>query len=129
MADVDTGGGNAVNAAWITERLIQMGTAGMNIEDQVFPKRCGHMAGKEVIAAKEMAGKVRACADVRNCLDKDFIINARTDVFAAQGLDEAIRRCNLIWPPAPIWRSSTGSRPAGTSKRPSPRSRGRSPST
>ena len=95
MADVDTGGGNAVNAAWITERLIQMGTAGMNIEDQIFPKRCGHMAGKEVIAAEEMAGKVRACADVRNCLDKDFIINARTDVFAAQGLDEAIRRCNL----------------------------------
>jgi methylisocitrate lyase len=95
MADVDTGGGNAVNAAWITERLIQMGTAGMNIEDQIFPKRCGHMAGKEVIAAEEMAGKVRACADVRNCLDKDFIINARTDVFAAAGIDEAIRRCNL----------------------------------
>ena len=95
MADVNTGGGNAVNAAWITERLIQMGTAGMNIEDQIFPKRCGHMAGKEVIAAEEMAGKVRACADVRNCLDKDFIINARTDVFAAAGIDEAIRRCNL----------------------------------
>jgi methylisocitrate lyase len=67
----------------------------MNIEDQIFPKRCGHMAGKEVIAAEEMAGKVRACADVRNCLDKDFIINARTDVFAAAGIDEAIRRCNL----------------------------------
>jgi isocitrate lyase len=48
MADVDTGGGNAVNAAWIAERLIAMGVAGMNIEDQVFPKRCGHMAGKEV---------------------------------------------------------------------------------
>jgi 2,3-dimethylmalate lyase len=94
MADVDTGGGNAVNAAWITERLIQMGTAGMNIEDQIFPKRCGHMAGKEVISAEEMAGKVRACADVRDCLDKDFIINARTDVFAAEGLEEAIRRCN-----------------------------------
>jgi 2-methylisocitrate lyase-like PEP mutase family enzyme len=49
MADVDTGGGNAVNAAWITERLIAMGVAGMNIEDQEVPKRCGHMAGKEVI--------------------------------------------------------------------------------
>ncbi|MCK7490075.1 MAG: isocitrate lyase/PEP mutase family protein [Anaerotruncus sp.] len=95
MADVDTGGGNAVNAAWITERLIAMGVAGMNIEDQVFPKRCGHMAGKEVISAEEMAGKVRACADVRDRLDKDFIINARTDVFAGLGLDEAIRRCNL----------------------------------
>jgi 2-methylisocitrate lyase-like PEP mutase family enzyme len=95
MADVDTGGGNAVNAAWITERLIAMGVAGMNIEDQVFPKRCGHMAGKEVISAEEMAGKVRACADVRDALDKDFIINARTDSFAVHGLDEAIRRCNL----------------------------------
>ncbi len=95
MADVDTGGGNAVNAAAITERLVAMGVAGMNIEDQVFPKRCGHMAGKEVIDADEMAGKVKACADVRQRLDSDFIINARTDCFAALGLDEAIRRCNL----------------------------------
>ncbi|NLH76258.1 MAG: isocitrate lyase/PEP mutase family protein [Acidobacteria bacterium] len=94
MADVDTGGGNAVNAAWITERLIAMGVAGMNIEDQVFPKRCGHMAGKEVISAEEMAGKIRACAAVRDRLDKAFIINARTDVFAGMGIDEAIRRCN-----------------------------------
>lgn len=95
MADMDTGGGNAVNAAWIVERLIPMGLAGMNIEDQVFPKRCGHMAGKEVIPAEEMAGKVRACAETRDRLDKDFIINARTDAFAMAGLDEAIRRCNL----------------------------------
>jgi methylisocitrate lyase len=95
MADIDTGGGNAVNAAWVTERLITMGVAGLNIEDQVFPKRCGHMAGKEVIDADEMAGKIRACADVRERLDKDFIINARTDAFSVRGLDEAIRRCNL----------------------------------
>jgi 2,3-dimethylmalate lyase len=95
MADVDTGGGNAVNAAWITERLIQMGVAGMNLEDQVFPKRCGHMQGKEVIGAEEMAGKIRACAAVRDRLDKDFIINARTDCFASMGLDEAVFRCNM----------------------------------
>jgi methylisocitrate lyase len=95
MADIDTGGGNAINAAWITERLILMGVAGMNIEDQIFPKRCGHMAGKEVIPAEEMSGKIQACASIRNQLDKDFIINARTDVFAVEGLDEAIRRCNL----------------------------------
>jgi methylisocitrate lyase len=95
MADVDTGGGNAVNAAWITERLVAMGVAGMNVEDQVFPKRCGHMAGKEVIAAEEMAGKIRACAKVRDHLDPDFVINARTDAYAVEGLDEAIRRCNL----------------------------------
>ncbi len=95
MADIDTGGGNAVNAAWITERLIAMGIAGMNIEDQIFPKRCGHMAGKEVISAEEMAGKIKACSDVRDSLDKDFIINARTDCFAVYGLDEAINRCNM----------------------------------
>jgi methylisocitrate lyase len=95
MADVDTGGGNAINAARITERLIGMGVAGMNIEDQVFPKRCGHMAGKEVISAEEMAGKVRACADVRAQLDQDFIINARTDAFSVHGLKDAIGRCNL----------------------------------
>jgi methylisocitrate lyase len=94
MADVDTGGGNAVNAAWITERLIGMGVAGMNIEDQVFPKRCGHMAGKQVIPTEEMVGKLAACADVRDRLDPDFVINARTDALAVLGLDEAIRRCN-----------------------------------
>ena len=95
MADVDTGGGNAVNAMAVTERLIAMGAAGMNIEDQVFPKRCGHMAGKEVISAEEMAGKVRACAAARDRLDPDFVINARTDAYAVHGLGEAIRRSNL----------------------------------
>ncbi len=95
MADADTGGGNAINAAWTTERLITMGCAGMNIEDQVFPKRCGHMAGKEVISADEMAGKINACVQVRGRLDRDFVINARTDALALRDLDEAIRRSNL----------------------------------
>ena len=95
MADLDTGGGNAINAAVLTDRVITMGAAGMNVEDQVFPKRCGHMAGKEVVSAEEMAGKVRACAVVRDRLDPDFVINARTDACAVLGLDEAIRRCNL----------------------------------
>ncbi len=95
MADADTGGGNAINAAWVTERLIGMGTAGMNIEDQDFPKRCGHMEGKEVVPAEEMVGKIKACAQVRDRLDSDYVINARTDALAVHGLDEAIRRCNL----------------------------------
>lgn len=95
MADMDTGGGNAVNAAYNAERLITMGIAGLNLEDQIFPKRCGHMSGKEVISAEEMAGKIRAIAEVRDRIDPDFIINARTDSFAVLGLDEAIRRCNL----------------------------------
>ena len=89
MADADTGGGNALNAAWVTERLIAMGAAGMNIEDQVLPKRCGHMAGKEVISAEEMVGKVRACADVRERLDPGFVINARTDAFLTGDFDLA----------------------------------------
>ncbi len=95
MADADTGGGNAINAAWVCERLIQMGAAGMNLEDQVFPKRCGHLAGKEVIPAEEMAGRIKACARVRDRLDPDFILNARTDVCALEGLDAAIARSNL----------------------------------
>jgi 2-methylisocitrate lyase-like PEP mutase family enzyme len=95
MADLDTGGGNAVNAAANVERLIAMGVAGLNIEDQVFPKRCGHMGGKEVISADEMAGKVRACVKARDHLDRDFVINARTDIAAIAGLDEAIRRCKV----------------------------------
>ena len=95
MADIDTGGGNALNAADITERLVAMGVAGVNIEDQVFPKRCGHMEGKQVVPAEEMAGKVRAMADARTRTGRDIVINARTDAFAVHGLNEAIRRANL----------------------------------
>ncbi len=95
MADIDTGGGNAINAAAITERLIEMGVAGVNIEDQVFPKRCGHMEGKQVTDAEEMAGKVRAMADVRRRIGGDIVINARTDAYAVYGLADAIERANL----------------------------------
>jgi 2-methylisocitrate lyase-like PEP mutase family enzyme len=95
MADIDTGGGNALNAAAITEGLIEMGVAGVNIEDQVFPKRCGHMEGKQVIPAEEMAGKVRAMADTRKRLGSSLVINARTDSYATHGIGEAVRRANL----------------------------------
>jgi 2-methylisocitrate lyase-like PEP mutase family enzyme len=94
MADIDTGGGNALNASAITERLIEMGIAGVNIEDQLFPKRCGHMEGKQVIPADEMAGKVRAMVDARRRLGRDIVINARTDSYAVHGLHEAIFRAN-----------------------------------
>ena len=72
-----------------------MGVAGVNIEDQVFPKRCGHMEGKQVISAEEMAGKVRAMVDARARLGRDIVINARTDSYAVHGLHEAIFRANL----------------------------------
>jgi methylisocitrate lyase len=95
MADIDTGGGNALNVIEITEKLIAMDVAGVNIEDQVFPKRCGHMEGKQVISAEEMAGKIRAMVSVRKRLGADIVINARTDACAIYGLAEAIRRANI----------------------------------
>ncbi|MGE5647915.1 MAG: isocitrate lyase/PEP mutase family protein [Acidobacteriota bacterium] len=95
MADIDTGGGNALNVIEVTERLIAMGVAGVNMEDQLFPKRCGHLEGKQVISAEEMAGKVRAMARVRERLGADLVINARTDACAVYGLAEAIRRANV----------------------------------
>jgi len=94
MADLDTGGGNAINTAYHIERVIVSGCAGANLEDQVFPKRCGHLAGKEVISVEEMIGKIRAAAHVRDQLDPDFILNARTDVYSIAGLTAAIDRCN-----------------------------------
>ena len=92
MTDADTGYGNAVNVWWTTRRLEETGAAGMNLEDQCLPKRCGHMDGKQLISLEEMVGKVRAAVDARK--DPDFVINARTDACAVCGIDEAIRRAN-----------------------------------
>ncbi len=94
MADADTGYGNAINAMRVTEEFIKIGAAGMNIEDQVFPKRCGHLEGKQIIPIEEMVLKIKACAKVRDELDPDFVINARTDAIAVAGIEEAIRRGN-----------------------------------
>ena len=92
MADADTGYGNAVNAWWTTRRLEETGAAGMNLEDQALPKRCGHMEGKQLVSLEEMVGKVRAAVAARK--DPDFVINARTDACSVYGIDEAIRRGN-----------------------------------
>ncbi len=94
MADADTGYGNSINAMHVTREFIRAGAAGMNIEDQVFPKRCGHLEGKQVIPTEEMVLKIRACRDAADELDADFVINARTDAIAVAGIDEAIRRAN-----------------------------------
>jgi len=93
LADGDTGYGNATNVYFAVKRFESAGVAGMMIEDQVSPKRCGHMAGKEVISAQEMVGKVRAAVDARN--SPNFVIKARTDAAGPLGLDEAIERANL----------------------------------
>ena len=94
FVDCDTGFGNAINVRRTVESVIRAGAAGLFIEDQVSPKRCGFVKGKEVISLEEAVGKFQAAVDVRNELDPDFIIMARTDARGAVGgsLDEVIRR-------------------------------------
>jgi 2-methylisocitrate lyase-like PEP mutase family enzyme len=91
--DADTGYGNAMSVYFATRAFEKAGVAAVMFEDQVWPKRCGHMAGKSVIPADEMVQKVKAACDAR--LDPDFIIIARTDAAGTHGVDEAIRRLNL----------------------------------
>lgn len=93
MADAETGYGNPVTVFHAVQYFEEAGVVGMNIEDQVSPKRCGHMQGKELISAREMAKKVEAAVKAKK--DPDFIINARTDAIAVEGLDKAIERARL----------------------------------
>jgi 2-methylisocitrate lyase-like PEP mutase family enzyme len=93
IADGDTGYGNAINAFFTVQAFERTGIGGVMLEDQVWPKRCGHMAGKELISAEEMVQKIRAAVDARR--DPDFIIKARTDAAGPYGIDEAIRRANM----------------------------------
>ena len=93
LADADTGYGNAVNVYHTTRAFEQAGVAGLMIEDQTWPKRCGHMQGKEVIAAEEMVEKVHAMGDARR--DPALVLMARTDAFATHGLPEVLRRLTL----------------------------------
>ena len=92
-ADADTGYGNAMSVYFATRAFEKAGVAAVMFEDQVWPKRCGHMAGKSVIGSAEMVQKVKAAADAR--IDPDFIIIARTDAAGPIGVDEAISRLNL----------------------------------
>lgn len=92
MADGDTGFGNPLNVHRMVRELEDMGAAGVNIEDQVFPKRCGHMTGKQVVPADEAVDRIRAAVHARR--DNDFIINARTDAIAVLGVEEAVKRGN-----------------------------------
>ena len=90
MADADTGYGNAVTTYHAVQYFEEAGVVGINIEDQVWPKRCGHMRGKEVIDAREMCKKIEAA--VRAKKDPDFILNVRTDSIAIEGIEGAVRR-------------------------------------
>jgi 2-methylisocitrate lyase-like PEP mutase family enzyme len=98
IADADTGFGNAINVVRTVEEYIRAGVAGMHLEDQVAPKRCGHVAGREVIARDEAVLKIRAACQTRDALDPDFVIIARTDARGAHGgsMEEAITRANAF---------------------------------
>ncbi len=92
-ADADTGYGNAMTVHFVVRAFEKAGMAALMFEDQVWPKRCGHMAGKSCIPAEEMVQKVKAAVDARR--DNDFVIVSRTDAAGPHGVDEAIRRLNL----------------------------------
>ena len=93
--DADTGYGNAVTVHFVCRAFEKAGLAAMMIEDQVWPKRCGHMAGKGVIPTKEMVQKIKSAADAR--IDQDFCIMARTDSAAVYGVDDVIDRlCQFV---------------------------------
>lgn len=90
FADGDTGYGNVTNVARAMRQFEKAGVAAIFFEDQVSPKRCGHMAGKQVIPAREMVAKIKAAVDAR--VDRDLWIMARTDALTVRGIDEAIER-------------------------------------
>jgi len=92
FVDGDTGHGNVTNVIRTVREFEKAGAAGLFIEDQRFPKRCGHMEGKQIISVEEMIPKIKAAVDSRE--DPDFIIMARTDALAIHGVDEAIDRAN-----------------------------------
>ena len=93
IADADTGYGGPVNVQRTVRAYERAGVAGIHIEDQQWPKRCGHLAGKSLIPAEEMAAKIRAGLDAK--LDPDFVLIARTDALAVEGFERAMERCRL----------------------------------
>ena len=90
IADADTGYGNALNVQRTVRAYERAGVSALQLEDQTFPKRCGHLDGKEVVSAEEMLAKVHAAVDART--DPDLVIVARTDAGAIYGIDEAVER-------------------------------------
>lgn len=93
IADADTGYGNELNVVRMIREYERAGVAAIHMEDQEFPKKCGHLDNKKIIPAEEFVAKIRAAADART--DPDFLIIARTDARAVVDLDEAVRRANL----------------------------------
>jgi 2-methylisocitrate lyase-like PEP mutase family enzyme len=94
IVDADTGFGNAINVGRTVRTLERAGASAVQLEDQDFPKRCGHFSGKSVIPTAEMVQKIRAAADAR--VDRDFVIVARTDAIAVNGFEDAMDRANTF---------------------------------
>ncbi len=94
IADADTGYGNPINMVRTMREYEKAGVAAIQLEDQTWPKRCGHMAGKSVIDAREFVGKIKAAVDARK--DPNFLIIARTDSLATDGFEHAIERAHMF---------------------------------
>jgi methylisocitrate lyase len=92
LVDIDTGWGSAFNIARTIRSMERAGVAAVHMEDQVGAKRCGHRPGKEVVPAAEMVDRIKAAVDARS--DADFVIMARTDALAGEGLESALERCS-----------------------------------
>jgi methylisocitrate lyase len=90
LVDADTGWGGALNIARTVRAFAKAGAAGLHIEDQVQAKRCGHLPGKEIVSKEEMVDRIKAAADAR--VDASFVIMARTDALASEGLERAVER-------------------------------------
>jgi methylisocitrate lyase len=93
LCDADTGFGEALNVERTVKQFEAAGAAGIHLEDQVLPKRCGHLSGKHIVTAQEMAAKIRAAVAARR--DPDFVILARTDARSVTGFDDAVARAKL----------------------------------
>ena len=96
LVDVDTGFGSALNIRRTVNELIKCGAAGLHIEDQISEKRCGHRPNKSIVSVDEMIDRIKTCVITRNNsnIDKDFVIMARTDAFANEGMDGLLHRCD-----------------------------------
>ncbi len=93
IVDGDNGHGNALNVIRTVQSFERAGASAIQLEDQVFPKRCGHLAGKRLVSTQEMVGKIKAACHARR--SKDFLIIGRTDARSVAGMDEALRRSEL----------------------------------
>jgi len=117
IADADTGYGNSINVVRTIREYEKAGVAAIQLEDQSWPKRCGHMTGKKVIDASEMVEKIKAAVDTRR--DEDFLIITRTDALATDGFDRAIERghmfaeagADILFIEAPVDREQVGKIP------------------